>query len=69
MSRRREETDAHSDTTGGRATVVVVAWRGGGGRTPVNLSTQRRLALSRRVNEVDAALLHVEGRTHGRGGR
>lgn len=47
--------------------------RRGCGRRPGYLFTRggwlSHRAADRRVNEVDAALLHLEGRTHGRGGR
>lgn len=61
---RRREKLKHSDTRQEQraaAAVVVV-----GPRASVE---HRTLTLCRRVDEVDAALLHVEGRTNGRGGR
>ncbi|MEQ2219451.1 hypothetical protein XENOCAPTIV_018151, partial [Xenoophorus captivus] len=52
-------------TTGERAAVEPLQDIG------YRLSVDQRLSRGdhRRVNEVNAALLHLEGRTHGRGGR
>lgn len=60
--RRRGATDAHSNTTAGLAAVVVVGHASYPSTRDGWLSPGARC---RRVNEVDAALLHLEGRTHG----